>query len=123
MTHHEPGRESAMAHAPVVGARVVTRDGEEMGTVKATTPDAFHVDVPHARDYWLSNTLVLPRESDSTSAITIDCDAGEVDAYKLTEPAPVVADSPVADEAGDQFHDSAERAQKRHDMERGGSSR
>lgn len=113
--HH---RESAQARAPSVGLHVVTRDGQELGVVKDVTEDAFEVDAPRERDYWLSNTLVLPKSS-GARAITMDFDADGLDAFKLPGPAPVQVDDPVGDATSDQYADASERARKRHDMKIG----
>jgi hypothetical protein len=41
------------ADAPV-GARVITADGEDLGTVKETRSVSFKVDAAMKPDYWLS---------------------------------------------------------------------
>jgi len=56
-----------------LGARVSTRAGHQLGTVKAISDDAFKVDAPLERDYWLS--LAWIRHVEATyAALTIDLD-------------------------------------------------
>ena len=48
-----------------VGARVITADGEELGTVKESTSDSFKVDAAMKPDYWLSCDFI--QDSTATS--------------------------------------------------------
>lgn len=48
-------RGSDVAH---VGARVMTADGKQLGTVKEVRADRFLVDVRWAPDYWLSTDVI-----------------------------------------------------------------
>jgi hypothetical protein len=43
---------------PISGARVVTADGEELGTVKEVAGSCFKVDVSMQPDYWLSRDTI-----------------------------------------------------------------
>ena len=44
--------------APTLGARVLTADGEELGTVKEVAGRCFKVDAPLTPDYWLGADTV-----------------------------------------------------------------
>lgn len=44
------------------GQRVVTADGEELGSVKEVAPLSFKVDAPMALDYWLPIDAVVQQE-------------------------------------------------------------
>ena len=43
---------------PTVGARVVTADGEEFGTVKEVVGGCFKVDASMQPDYWLRSDCI-----------------------------------------------------------------
>ena len=67
----------------VVGAHVVTSDGEELGKVKQVEPSAFQLDVPHRADYWLESALVA---SATDGRLELSIDASQVGAYKMDRP-------------------------------------
>lgn len=50
--------------APSLGARVLTADGEELGTVKEVSGRCFKVDAPLAPDYWLGEDTVAGTDGD-----------------------------------------------------------
>src|SRR5437773_137282 len=43
---------------PVVGAKVMTADGKELGTVKEISGRCFKVDAPMQPDYWLASDCI-----------------------------------------------------------------
>lgn len=44
---------------PTVGARIVTSDGEELGTVKEVAGGCFKVDASMQPDYWLGGDCIV----------------------------------------------------------------
>jgi hypothetical protein len=56
--------ESGIA-TPMVGTKVMTADGEELGKVKETMGGCFKVDAPMQPDYWLGTDCIR----DSTGGI------------------------------------------------------
>jgi hypothetical protein len=44
--------------APTLGARVLTADDEDLGTVKEISGRCFKVDAPLAPDYWLGHDTI-----------------------------------------------------------------
>jgi hypothetical protein len=67
----------------LVGAHVVTSDGQELGKVKQVEPSAFHLDVPHHADYWLESALVA---SVTDGRLELSIEASQVGAYKMDRP-------------------------------------
>lgn len=67
----------------VVGAHVVTSDGEELGKVKQVETSAFLLDVPHHFDYWLESSLVA---SATDGRLELSIEASQVAAYKMDRP-------------------------------------
>jgi hypothetical protein len=55
----------AGGQVPPVGTKVVTMDGDELGTVKEIMGDCFKVDAPMQPDYWLGTDCI----TDSTGGI------------------------------------------------------
>ena len=49
---------SPMDSMPQVGAKVVSRDDIELGTVKEIDADCFKVDAPMAADFWLGASMI-----------------------------------------------------------------
>jgi hypothetical protein len=43
---------------PSIGARVVTIEGEQLGTVKEVSGACFKVDAPMQPDYWLASDCI-----------------------------------------------------------------
>jgi len=103
--------ESALGLTPRDGQRIVTRDGHELGTVKETTEDAFKVDAPMQRDYWLSIGSVLSIQGDE---IVMDFDEETLEAYQLDGPgAHVASESPILDAQMDTFSSAEEKDLRR----------
>lgn len=48
-----------------LGARVITADGGELGTVKETRSDGFKVDAAMKPDYWLSCDFIQDSTANS----------------------------------------------------------
>ena len=65
-----------------VGARVMTADGQDAGTVKEIVGPFFKVNAPMAPDYWLPASLV--REYDQSS-ITLGADREALGGYEVDE--------------------------------------
>jgi hypothetical protein len=47
-----------MDSMPRVGARVISRDDIELGTVKEVDADCFKIDAPMAADFWLGASMI-----------------------------------------------------------------
>jgi hypothetical protein len=52
-----------MPGEPVIGDRVLSADGEELGKVKRVEDVAFLLDVPAEPDYWFNKTDVASVEA------------------------------------------------------------
>lgn len=65
-----------------VGARVMTADGQDAGTVKEIVGPFFKVDAPMAPDYWLPASLV--RDHDESS-ITLGADREALGGYEVDD--------------------------------------
>ncbi len=70
------------ATSPMVGAKVVTSDGEELGTVKALRGMFFKVDAPMHADYWLSTSCISG--SPTSDCVTTMFDKDHLDDNKQT---------------------------------------
>jgi hypothetical protein len=44
--------------APVIGARVITIEGDELGNVKEVVGDSFKIDAAARPDYWLGKETI-----------------------------------------------------------------
>jgi hypothetical protein len=67
----------------VVGAEVVTADGQALGRVKAVEPTAFQVDAPRQLDYWLEATLV---KAVSAERLELAFNHSDLGGYKMDRP-------------------------------------
>ena len=47
-----------MDSMPQVGAKVISRDDIELGTVKEIDADCFKIDAPMAADFWLGASMI-----------------------------------------------------------------
>jgi len=55
------------SHTPAVGTKVMTADGDELGTVKEVSGACFKVDAPMQPDYWLGEDSIASRTGASVS--------------------------------------------------------
>jgi len=78
-----------------VGQTVRTRDDSELGVVSEIREAHFRLDVPHARDYWLSNSTIGSVHGDT---VHLDLDGDQIEDMKLSEPT-VRSESPAIDAA------------------------
>lgn len=119
MTSPHP-MESAFGMRPEVGQAVFTREGRELGTVKECASDAFKVDAPMKRDYWLSIGSVLSLDA---RGVSMDFDEEQLPAFQLDEPGGHASESPILDAAQDTFASEEEKEARRqaqmHDGPRG----
>ncbi len=75
---------------PVVDTPVYSSDGQQVGYIREIHGGYFKLDVPMARDYWLSNTYI----SESTlDRVTLSLRKSEMDEHRLTAPGVDVQDS------------------------------
>ena len=68
---------------PLVGAHVVTKDGDTLGTVGEVREGHFRVRPLAAPDYWLQ---IIHVSSASVGVVNVTFLAGALDNYKVTEP-------------------------------------
>jgi len=103
--------ESTLGLSPMRGQRVFTRDDKELGTVKTVVEDAFKVDAPRQRDYWLSFGSVLSIDDDM---VIMDFDAEVLESYKLDDPGGhVVSESPILDAGAETFSSTEDKELRR----------
>jgi len=112
--HHE----STEGLRAMVGARVWTKDGKELGTVKEVQGDAFKIDAPMKKDYWLSITQVLQSKG---GALELDFDEEVLDDYKLSGPDSPSSESPMLDAQADTFSSEADKEIHREAQEHPGT--
>ncbi len=72
-----------MAQEIMIGAEVVTADGQKLGKVKTVQPSAFLIDAPHQLDYWLEATLV---KEASAERLDLAFNQSELAGYKMDKP-------------------------------------
>lgn len=109
-----PNPESATGMVPQPGQPVYTRDGKDLGRVKELASDAFKVDAPMRRDYWLSVGSILGIGPDG---IEMDFDESMREAYELDGPGEhVISESPVIDAASETFESRAEQDRRRDEQ-------
>jgi hypothetical protein len=70
--------------APVIGARVFTTDGDELGKVKEVVGGAFKVDAAMQPDYWLPSDCV---SSTTTSEVRLNITKDRLGDAKVEAPA------------------------------------
>lgn len=66
-----------------VGAKVFTRDGAEIGTVKEVAGRFFKVEVSMRPDYWLQSQFV---EATWEDGVRMEFDESLLDDYKVSKP-------------------------------------
>lgn len=76
---------------PLLDAPVWTRDGEQFGYVKEIQGGYFKIDVPMAKDYWLSCAYV---EASSADRVTLSLRKDELDEHRLSAPGVETQDHP-----------------------------
>ncbi|MEX0783612.1 MAG: hypothetical protein WD557_13290 [Dehalococcoidia bacterium] len=72
-----------MSASVEVGARVVTADGIELGTVKEVAEGDFKVDVRHHADYWLDHEIVVEATNE---VVSLSVNDEELGAWKKDSP-------------------------------------
>jgi hypothetical protein len=70
--------------APTVGAKVLSADGDELGTVKEVVGSAFKVDAAMHLDYWLCSDWV---SSMTTSSVQLNVTKDHLEDAKVDPPA------------------------------------
>ena len=90
----QPGTPAPPAHgeALAVGARVVTADGAELGTVKEVRGPAFKVDAPLQPDYWLGTACIATTGAGEVRLTITRAQLGEA---KVTGPDEAAGRSPA----------------------------
>ena len=68
---------------PIVDTPVYAADGEQFGYVKEVSGGYFKIDVPMAKDYWLSTTYIADCTMDR---VTLSLPKDEVDGHRLSAP-------------------------------------
>ncbi len=102
----------SMTHAkePIIDTPVSTRDGQQFGYVKEIHGGYFKIDVPMARDFWLSREYIAENSLDS---VVLSLRKDELDDHRLSEPGLDPVDS---DDSG--VLSAAEALSQRERMER-----
>jgi hypothetical protein len=72
-----------MAAEIVVGAEVVTADGQTLGKVKTVRESAFQVDAPRQLDYWLDANLV---KAATAQRVELGFNQSDLGGYKMDNP-------------------------------------
>jgi hypothetical protein len=94
---------------PIMDTPVVTADGEQFGYVKQVQGGYFKIDVPMAKDYWLSTAYI----ADSTlDRVVLSLNRSELDEHRLS-----AVPSELQQES-DQVISDVEALQQREKMER-----
>ena len=99
---------TARVSEPVIDTPVWTRDGEQFGYVREIHGGYFKIDVPMAKDYWLSNSYI---ESSTLDKVTLNLNKDEIDEHRLSAPG-------VEDQNTDHIIPDAEALAQREKMER-----
>jgi hypothetical protein len=63
-----------------LGARVLTADGGELGTVKETRNDSFKIDAAMKPDYWLSCDFI---QNSTANTVQLSVTEDRLDAAKI----------------------------------------
>lgn len=75
---------------PIVDTPVFSLEGEKVGYVKEIHGGYFKIDVPMAKDYWLSTVYI----ADSTlDRVSLTLRKGEMDEHRLSAPGAEAQDS------------------------------
>jgi hypothetical protein len=69
---------------PAIGARVVTADGEELGTVKEVASSCFKVDVAMQPDFWLTTDTIA---SGASTEVQLSIAKDRIGDFKVDPPA------------------------------------
>ena len=87
------GRDSGPTATTLVpGLHVVTRDGQELGTLKEIAGSFFKVDAPMQRDYWLSSAEIASRQAEE---VVLGFEQAKLDEHKLAQPGMEPEDDPM----------------------------
>ncbi len=100
------------AREPMIDTPVVTLDGVKFGYVRELHGGYFKLDVPMAKDYWLSTSYISGSTPDQVS-LTLRKD--ELDEHRLSAPGPDIEDS---NSTQDSIISAAEALSQREKMER-----
>jgi len=74
---------SSSGGAPVVGARVTSAEGDELGAVKEVSGACFKVDAPMQPDYWLGTDCIA---SSTGNEVRLAIEKGRLGDVKLEGP-------------------------------------
>lgn len=106
--------ESATGMVPQAGQPVYASDGKVLGRVKEVAVDAFKVDAPMKRDYWLSAGSILGIGPDG---VEMDFEESMLGAYELDGPGEhIISESPIIDAASETFASRAELDRRRDEQ-------
>ena len=68
---------------PIIETPVFTREGEQFGYVKEVQGGYFKIDVPLAKDYWLSTAYIAESTLDR---VTLSLAKAEIEEHRLSAP-------------------------------------
>lgn len=100
---------------PSIGAAVTTSDGSQFAYVKAVKGGYFELDVPMARDFWLSRQYIA---STNDRQVSLNIDRDEVDEHRLGAPGLEELEDPHRATAQDRMLSHEEVLTQRERMER-----
>src|SRR2546421_427731 len=103
------------SHENLLGATVLTSDGEPLGTVKETHGSYLFVDAPRHRDYWLSTEHISAR---TRERVTFCFSKGELEQYEMKEPGLEPWEDPFREIVEDSIVSPDEQLEQRVRMER-----
>lgn len=98
----------------IPGARVMTSDGESLGSVADVRTTAFKVDVRMARDYWLGRDYVVESSADQ---VTMGFPRPDLNAYKLGDPGRTQMTDPAQEPSVDTAIPPDQQQEQRRRME------
>jgi len=101
--------------APARGASVISSDGEQFAYVKEVRGGYFELDVPMARDFWLSCAYI---ESADDRQVRLSITRDDVDEHRLSAPGIETSDDPHRADVEDKVISNEEALTQRERMER-----
>ena len=96
------------------GRDVISRDGQQIGTVKEVHGGYFHVDVSMAPDYWLSSLYAVSADA---TGIRLTLAKDEIDLHKIDKPGMEPVDA-MAGHRSDAILSDQQALEQRERMER-----
>src|SRR5207248_4185182 len=115
MTAERKPENEASSYEYLVGAAVMTSDGEPLGIVKEAHGSYLFVDAPRHRDYWLATEHM---SSCTRERVTFRFSKSELEQYELKEPGLEPWEDPFREIVEDSIVSPDEQLEQRVRMER-----